>query len=52
MTRRKSLRSDLPVLLLWLLVGYLAYKADPAVGEAMQSIVEGVEKWIRAVLVY
>ncbi len=50
MVRRKTTRSDLPVLLLWLLVGYLVYKADPAAGEAMKGIVDGVGKWIRAVL--
>jgi hypothetical protein len=47
MSRRKTPRSDLPILALWLLVGYLAYKADPGAGEAMKGIVGGVERFLR-----
>jgi len=50
MTRHKSPRSDLPVLLLWLLVGYLAYRADPSAGEALKGIVGSVERLLQAVL--
>ncbi len=46
-TRRKSRRSDLPVLLLWLLVGYVAYRADPSAAEPLKGFVEGVGKWLR-----
>jgi hypothetical protein len=47
MARRKTVLSDLPVVLLWLLVGYLAYKADPGAGEAMKGIAESVGRWLR-----
>lgn len=38
--------SGLPLLLLWLFLGYLAYKADPAAREAVKSFVEGVSRYL------
>jgi hypothetical protein len=52
MTRRKTPRSDLPVLLLWLLVGYLVYRADPSATEVLQEILEGAGRFLQSVMAW
>jgi hypothetical protein len=49
MTRRKSYRSDHPVLLLWLLIFYLVYRVDPKVKQSLQGITESVGQYLEGI---
>jgi hypothetical protein len=50
MTHRNKPLPDLLVLALWLFVGYLLYRADPAGLQALKAFVEGVGQFLRSVL--